>query len=81
MEKDLDESKKRILSVVDTLENISTISIEDSGEKAVVHPVNANFFLSADEGTETALPSCVGRELGKIDSCCPLFPAESFGLR
>ena len=75
LEKDMEESRKRIVSVVDILDEISNaVSPPDPSQgegediaKHIIHsPVHAQFYLTADEGEESKLPSTVGRELGFV---------------
>lgn len=73
LEKDMEESRKRIVSVVNVLDEISNaVSLPDASQgddlaKHIIHsPVHAQFYLTADEGEESNLPSTVGRELGFV---------------
>ena len=73
LEKDMEESRKRIVSVVHVLDEISdAMSSTDTSQgenlaKHIIHsPVHAQFYLTADEGEESKLPSTVGRELGFV---------------
>jgi hypothetical protein len=76
LEKDMEESRKRIVSVAGVLEEISnavspgantaTNGIEDIASHILHTPVNAQFYLTADQGDESKLPSTVGRELGFV---------------
>ena len=71
VEKDMNEARTRIVSVVDVLDEvmaaISTTS-DDNTKQFASHvansPVDAHFFLTADENEESKLPSTVARELG-----------------
>ena len=73
LEKDMEESRKRIVSVVNVLDEISNAVSspdasqgEDLAEHIIHSPVHAQFYLTADEGEESKLPSTVGRELGFV---------------
>ena len=73
LERNMEESRKRIVSVVHVLDEIrNAISSPDSSQgddlaKHIIHsPVHAQFYLTADEGEESKLPSTVGRELGFV---------------
>ena len=73
LEKDMEEARKRIVSVVHVLDEISNaVSSPDASQgedlaKHIIHsPVHAQFYLTADEGEESKLPSTVGRELGFV---------------
>eukprot|EP00563_Minutocellus_polymorphus_P001440 CAMPEP_0181035756 /NCGR_PEP_ID=MMETSP1070-20121207/8489_1 /TAXON_ID=265543 /ORGANISM="Minutocellus polymorphus, Strain NH13" /LENGTH=223 /DNA_ID=CAMNT_0023113329 /DNA_START=155 /DNA_END=826 /DNA_ORIENTATION=- len=75
LEKDMEESRKRMVSVVDVLDEISNaVASSDTNANVteelashIIHsPVHAQFYLTADEGEESKLPSTVGRELGFV---------------
>mmetsp|Transcript_35979 Transcript_35979/g.78165 ORF Transcript_35979/g.78165 Transcript_35979/m.78165 type:complete len:229 (+) Transcript_35979:1397-2083(+) len=72
LEKDMDEARNRIVSVVGVLDEVTAALSEaknDDEEEELASfiansPVNAQFFLTADENEESKLPSTVARELG-----------------
>uniref|UniRef100_A0A7S1Z2V2 DinB-like domain-containing protein n=1 Tax=Trieres chinensis TaxID=1514140 RepID=A0A7S1Z2V2_TRICV len=64
LERDVDESRKRIVSVAKVFDDLSTAVATGSEEGVGDLPVWTNFFLSADERGETALKSTIARELG-----------------
>ena len=72
LERDMEESRKRIVSVTHVLDEISNAITAETREgedlaKHIIHsPVHARFYLTADEGEESKLPSTVGRELGFV---------------
>ncbi len=62
LEKDLVESRKRIVNVVDVFENMQSTN----GNDLTSTSVTALFNLTADSNDEIGLPSTVGRELGFV---------------
>lgn len=71
LEKDMDEARNRIVSVVGVLDEVTTAlstakndEVEELASFIANSPVNAQFFLTADENEESKLPSTVARELG-----------------
>lgn len=70
LEKDMDEARKFIVSVMDVLDEVRTVTeatTANNSEELATYvansPVHAQFFLTADE-CESQLPSTVARELG-----------------
>jgi len=61
LEKDMMESRKRILNVVETFQ-----SINQDDTNLVTCPITPYFNLSADSNEEIGLPSTIGRELGFV---------------
>lgn len=59
LEHDMDEARKRIENTCLVLEKLSSQDAD-----LVFQPVQANFFLTADESDEFGLASTIGRELG-----------------
>ncbi len=62
LEKDLVESRKRIVNVVDVFENMQSTN----GNDLTSTSVTALFNLTADSNDEIGLPSTVVRELGFV---------------
>ncbi len=70
LEKDVNETRKRIHNVIDVFQNIEDVNVH-SGDDLKSHTpviteqsVNASFMLSSDIDDEMELESTIGRELG-----------------
>lgn len=64
LEHDMHEARKRIVSVADVLDGLAKFTKNDPRDDISQSPVVAAFFLTADEESESRLPSTVARELG-----------------
>ncbi len=67
LEKDMVESRKRIVGVIDIFQSLQTVSSDnDDGNALISSSVTSYFNLNADSNTEIGLPSTIGRELGFV---------------
>ena len=63
LEKDINESRKRLHDVTDVLRSLNT-TINDGKTAVTAVPINAYFQLTADDDGEIELPSTIERECG-----------------
>lgn len=67
LEKDIVQSRKRIVGVIDIFQSLQTVSSDNDGDNAFTSSsVTSYFNLTADSNKEMGLPSTIGRELGFV---------------